>query len=198
MRHVVLLTAAAAVATLLATSAGATTTIDFDNTGGLFTPTYSEAGVTFVPNGGNGLQFTFTPSGSNGFFAAGSPHPTITATIAGGASSVGVDLGDFQDDADLLFLEAYNAANVLLGRTELLIDGSFHGMKTLSLSFSGIDHVTFGSAPPSGDGASIYVDNFTFDAPTVSATPEPAAWIVMLAGFFGLGAKLRRERAATA
>jgi len=128
------------------------------------------------------------------------PHPTVTATIAGGASAVSIDLGDFGNgfDSDLLFLEAYNAANVLLGRTELLIPESFAGMKTLSLSFAGIDHVIFGSEAPSTDGSSILNDNFTFEPAAISAVPEPATWAMMLVGFFGLGAMMRRARPATA
>lgn len=200
MRHTVLMAATAAIATTLACTAAAATTIDFDSTGGLYVPSYTEAGVTFVPNGGTGLQFTGAPSGSNGFFAAGGPHPTVTATIAGGASAVSIDLGDGGrgNDSDLLFLEAYNAANVLLGRTELLVPESFLGMKTLSLSFAGIDHVIFGSEAPSVDGSSVLNDNFTFEPAAISAVPEPATWAMMLVGFFGLGAMLRRARPATA
>ena len=46
-----------------------------------------------------------------------------------------------------------------------------------------------------GDNISVLVDNVSLDA---TAVPEPASWAMMLAGFGGMGALLRRRRALMA
>jgi hypothetical protein len=47
-------------------------------------------------------------------------------------------------------------------------------------------------------GGSSFGDDRLGFAKLTSAAPEPAAWSMMLVGFFGLGSMVRRRRAAVA
>src|SRR5262249_29231922 len=114
--------------------------------------TYTEQGVTFSAAGGGGqILATIGPNGTKGLIDSNTPRKELVASLAavGGASFVSVDLGDFDADADTLFLEAFNASNVSVGFTSLFIDASFSGMLTLSLTAPNIDHVQFGARAPS-------------------------------------------------
>lgn len=193
MAYKVMAAATAALALLGASGASAATTIDF-NSGSGFALTYSEAGVTFTADAA-GFTFSDTPNGTKGILPDGSPRPVLRADIAGGATMVSVDLGDFNADSDLLFLDIYDASDVLLGHAEQLISSSFTGMITLSLSSPTIAYAIFGGAPPAINGSSVYADNFTFEAGRgPGGIPEPGTWALMLMGFFGLGSALRRSR----
>jgi hypothetical protein len=160
------------------------TTITFDEAGfpaGPFAST-TFAGVTFSAAGGGGAIITSPdPNGTLGLLDMNSPHKELVALIAGGATFVSVDLGDFDQDADLVFLQAFDAANNSLAFTSLLIPATFTGLETLSITAVGIDHVQFGARDPAGDGNSVYADNFTF---TASSVPEPSS---LLSGSFAVG-----------
>lgn len=196
MRKSWILAAALAAATVGGSAANATV-ITFDAGSGSFLTSYVDSGVTFTPADAGTFSFASAPNGTTGLLGDSGPRPRLRADIAGGATFVSVDLGDFNADADLLFLDIFNASNTLLGHTDLLIDSSFSGMQTLSLSASGIAYAVFGSTAPSINGSSVFADNFTF-TPATGGVPEPAAWALMLAGFFGMGSALRRTRVARA
>jgi hypothetical protein len=104
----------------------------------------------------------------NKFLDQNSPRKEIRADVIGGTNFVSVDLGDFGADPDLLFLQVLNSANVSLGFTSQLIDSSFSGMQTLSLTAPSIAYALFGARPPATNGSSVYADNLTF-----SQVPEP-------------------------
>lgn len=111
---------------------------------------------------------------------SGSGFPTLRADISGGASSVSIDLGDYDSDADGLFLNVYDASNNLLGSASLVTDPSDETMHTLGvgLPFPGIAYAEFGSTVPSVGGSSVYSDNFSW-TPAVSAVPEPTLVILL-------------------
>ena len=112
-------------------------TIDFSNTPPGYFPSYTESGVTFTAVGGSPKLSSgccVNPNGTRGLLDDSTPHQEIRADIAGGATSVSVDLGDFNGDADTIFLEIFNALAVSLRFTSILIDSSFEGMLTLTLS----------------------------------------------------------------
>lgn len=175
-------------AMLLAIGSGAgATTITFGGfAGGV--PTYSALGVT-ITAGGQNITATNVPNGTTGIIPESVPYSPFTATFDILTNSVSVDLGDFGGDSDELFLQAFGLGGASLGETSLLIPGTDNVMHTLSLNLSGISYVVFGSRGPSLNGSSVYADNLTFDAPV----PEPGTWVLMLAGFAGIGWRLRRR-----
>jgi hypothetical protein len=186
-----------AVALSAASANAATVVIDF-NAGFADAPFYTDMGVTFTPIGGGTLtsnNFGVSPNGTKGIVGTNGPDfQTINALIAGGTNFVSVDIGDYNADADAIFLRAYDAANNLLDSDTFNLAAAFTGLVTLSVSVAGIDHVEFGGVGT--QGSSVYSDNFTFESNAV--VPEPATWALMLMGFGGLGAMLRSRRTALA
>lgn len=164
----------------------ATTTINFDVLSLSGASSYTESGVTFTAPSFSSLYNT--PNGTLGLLEDSSPDANfLRADISGGTSSVSVDLGDYNQDSDLLFLDVYDSSNVLLGHTELFIAASFSGMETLTLSSPGISYAIFGAIASSG--SSVYADNFT-----ISAVPEPETYAMLLAGLGLLGFMARRRK----
>lgn len=183
-----LLFATSALAAFAATAAPAAT-IDFSSSPSSFT-SYSESGATITADGQEILT-TGTPNGTNGILANGAPRAVFRADFASVASAVSVDLGDFNSDADEIFIEAYNSTNMLLGTSVLLLSASDSVMHTLSANFANTSYVLFGARDPSLNGSSIFADNLTFDLG--GAIPEPATWAMMIAGFGLAGGALRRR-----
>ena len=187
--------AASAAFTVLAGAASATT-LTFDSDADCTGPA-----VTITAGAGNGPCASIP-----GFFLSNSPNGTSaltassqrgndfwTATFASLASGVSIDLGDFNADADRLFVNAYDAANALIEAITLDIDPSDATMHTLALASTGIKSITFGITGDLGTGTGIYADNLTFDAATPEV-PLPAAGLMLLAAVGGLGAMRRRRK----
>jgi hypothetical protein len=154
-------------------------------------PSYTEQGVTFRPVGAGGSLRVWTggssPNGTAAMVEESTPDRyEVRADIAGGAGTVSVDLGDLNQDPDRLFLEAFNAAGTRVGYAEELIDPSFIGMRTLSLSAPDIAYVVFGGRPPSGGGSTVFSDNFTYEV-----VPEPAALVPVVVAAAGLALRRR-------
>ena len=161
--------------------------IDFESVPSGKLASYTESGVTFdaVPASGIvTIDFSPTPDGSNGLLAEDESLNLlpIRADIASGAISVSVDLGDFNVDADDLFLEAYSSSDVLVGSDSTSIPGTFVGMETLSVVTPGIAYAIFGGVSARGF-SSVFVDNFTFEIPEPSTLALAAIGFVGLAGF---------------
>lgn len=70
------------------------------------------------------------------------------------------------------------------------VNGDPFGTFTGSFVGTGSDTLTFTSLTNQNNGGVV------LDAISVSAAPEPAAWLMMIAGFGIVGASLRRKRAA--
>ena len=160
-------------------AASAEILIDFDALVGSHNP-YTESGATFATVTGGAIYAAMTPNGTTGILATGSPlMEELRADLAVAATSVTVDLGDYDQDPDLLFLEIFDTSDVSLGYTDLLVPNVFVGMETLSLSAPNIAYAVFGARAPAGDGSSVYADNFRFE-------PIPAPGAALL-GIIGLG-----------
>ena len=152
---------------------------------------FSQSGVTFRAVGGGGqIITTVGPNGTLGLLDTNIPRKELQADFAAHASSVTVDLGDFDSDDDTLFLEIFNSSDTSLGFTSQLIDANFTGMKTLSLSAPDIAYAQFGGRSPALNGSSIFADNFTFNA-----VPEPSTIILASAGLLSLIAVRKRRKA---
>jgi len=169
-------------------------TIDFESfpiMGG-FIPTYTEQGVTFsASGGGGGLWASEGPNGTLGLLDMCSPKKELRADISLGATSVSVDLGDYNVDSDRIFLEIFDAADNLLGYMDMVISEDFVGMETLSLSAPSISYAVFGARNP-GSGSTVYADNFTFEK-IPEVIPSPGAIMLGSIGVAVVGL-LRRSR----
>jgi hypothetical protein len=152
-------------------------------------PTYSELGATITAAGQN-FQSLSSPNGTSGILVDVSPRSPFTAVFGTLQSSVSVDLGDFDADADTIFLQGFGLGGVPLGEISMLLDASDSSMHTLTFSAADISYVIFGSRDPSINGSSVYADNLTFGG----AVPEPATWARMIVGLAGIGCRLRRTR----
>jgi hypothetical protein len=171
-------------------AASMATTITFDSPLSLSgVSSYTESGVTFT---GPTFSTYITPNGTQGLLEDSSPRNFLRADISGGTSMVSVDLGDYDVDSDRLFLDVYSSSSALLGHAELAIADSFSGMKTLSVSATGIAYAIFG-ATDAVNGSSVYADNFVF-----APVPEPETYAMMLAGLglLGFAARRRKQQAA--
>lgn len=161
-------------------------TINFDALSLSGVSSYTESGVTFTAPNFSTLE---SPNGTFALLEESEPTRNfLRADISGGAVSVSVDLGDFDFDSDLLFLEVFDSSDTSLGRTEFFIEASFIGMETLSLSTPGISYAIFGATGGAG-GSSVYADNFT-----ITAIPEPETYAMLLAGLGLLGFTARRRK----
>jgi len=173
---------------LLSSGTASAVTITFESAPAGTFSSYSEAGVTFTPVGGGVMDAPISPNGTRALLGEASPRQTLRADIGGGASYVSSDLGDYDADADTLFLNVYNSANVLIGTAADFIDSSFTGMRTLAVSVPGIDYAIFGATLPALNGSSVYADNFTF---TTAAIPEPASLLLLGTGLAFAGRRFR-------
>ena len=167
--------------------AATTTTIDFDAAPDGPVASFTLSGVTFSAVGGGGqLVRQSGPNGTSSIFDFNFPIKELRADIAGGATFVSVDLGDFNSDSENLFLEVYNSSNALLDSVSLFNPDTSEIMRTLSLANPNIAYAFFG-ARNAVNGSSVYADNLTF-------TQVPESTTATLALIGGMSAVLTRRR----
>ncbi len=173
----------------------AATVIDFEDLPADPFYSYTESGVTFTAVDGGLLQkFPDTPNGTFSLTGLNSPYSELRADIAGGATFVSVDLGDFAFiDAETVFLEVFNNSGDLLDWISEDVPADRMVMTTLSLSVPGISYAIFGARNSTLDnGSSVPADNFTF-TPSATCIPAPGT-VVLCAIGVGLVDRLRRRR----
>lgn len=167
-------------------------TIDFNSLSGNQGTSFTLNGVTFSTSGTGGLDAVADPNGTIGLLEESSPRQFIRADISGGANAVSIDLGDFDADADTIFLQVFDSGNNSLGYTSQSLDASFTGMVTLNLSAADIAYAVFGSTAPSVNGSSVFADNFTSTA--ISAVPDASSTCALMTAGLGTLAFVARRR----
>jgi hypothetical protein len=187
----------------LAAVAGAThaATINFDDgsAGSAVGSFYS--GVTFSANtfwtsneglpGSSGLLGIDTNNPDPFIFGPDTPVVATFDTPTNHVKITGVDVGDAG-----LEIDAYDASNTLIGSNQVFgtglgINSFFDVFVDLPLPNIASVHIfqpgSLGDSNPDSEG--IILDNFEFSG----GVPEPATWVMMIAGFGLAGAALRRR-----
>jgi hypothetical protein len=105
------------------------------------------------------------------------PDNLNIAEFTSAVDFVSVVLGDFNEDEDLIFLNAYDSHEVLVASDQFLLPSSLFGGHVLSVSANHISRVEFGGQALDNDtNNSVYFDNFTYRTAPVNGNviPEPA------------------------
>jgi len=135
-----------------------------------------------------------SPNGTSALVGTGATDSFWTAVFTAIQSDVSIDLGDFNQDEDRLYLTAFDAGANALGTVTFDIAAAFSGMHTLSFSAPGIKSIEFGTLGNTEGGlgfGGIYADNLTW---TASAVPAPATLPLLLTGLGALGLARRRKK----
>ncbi len=151
---------------------------------GGFLSSYTSQGVTFTSAGGTELLSVTVPSAtfSPGLFEASADLAIpIRADIAGGATSVSVDLVSFFGNANPLYLQAFNTNDAMIGQTIFNAPADQNAAFTLTVApdespaglAGDIAYVLFGGSDPD---AITVADNFTY---TAIPAPSGAALIAL-------------------
>jgi hypothetical protein len=209
MKRSALLAVVMCIAGMLAGSQaiGAVVTYDMDSiaagtyTGAQFNALFS--GVSFsnsapdggfeIQQGGSQLGGDFSPTR----IVLNAPYITegnlTTATFATATNFVSVVLGDYNMDADSLYLKAYDGNNQLLGSDFFANPSSSYDGHTLRFSTTSplIAKVEFYGVGVNNN--SVYWDNFSFGN-TPAAVPEPSTLLLLGSGLTGLAFGARRRR----
>lgn len=108
--------------------------------------------------------------------------------------SITFNFGDTggDDDSDVL-IQAYSAADVLLGSFTTDYVTGFGAGKSGTLNFAGATYFIASSGSADRNFNSIFWDISSVTAGGTGGVPEPAAWAMMLAGFGLVGGAMRRR-----
>lgn len=150
-------------------------------------------GVTASPSGGS---YFLDLSGFHNGNPDGGVRQTI-ATVAGSTYLLTFDLGSS------LFYGLQDGVHVTAGGASADFLSTNSGQETNLWETESLSFMATGSSTTIsflGNVGANYVglDNVSVTGATSAGVPEPAAWALMLMGFGGLGAMLRRRRLATA
>jgi len=144
-----------------------------------------------TPNGTYGVRSSY--GGANGWYTLQLDFNDTSQSYYNPqveTDFVSVDIGGANMDADVIFLEAYDASSNLLTSNTLNIASGFTGFLNLAVAVEGIDHVLFGTR----NGSFFYADNISF-ATEVQVVPIPAAVWLFVSALAGLGFLRRRIEA---
>jgi hypothetical protein len=105
----------------------------------------------------------------------------------GGVNYVSIVMGDFDDDEDSIYLQAYGHADNLLVEDADTVPEWLYGGRTLSVSAPDISYVDFWGTGLNNN--SVYFDNFEY-----GVVPEPASFLLFGIGGLAMGLLKRRKR----
>lgn len=156
-----------------------------------------EVGNFGAQSDGNGL---LARNDTNGNFIVGvfndGPHSFLSMEF-------GNDDPFFTIAGQRAVLTVYLGA-ALVGQTFVVMNRNDVMDQTIGFNFGPFDNFTFaytdaaGNPFTGGPGTNVglieVIDNVTFDVADAGVVPEPATWAMMIAGFGGVGATLRRRR----
>ena len=114
-------------------------------------------------------------------------------------NSITFNFGDSGGDNDSpVNISAYSLANVLLGTAVGSYPAGASAGASLTLNFAGASYflASSGVQAPGNNANSIFWDIGDVQSNGAGGVPEPATWAMMLVGFGGLGAVMRRRRTA--
>ncbi|MBI4949963.1 MAG: PEP-CTERM sorting domain-containing protein [Deltaproteobacteria bacterium] len=175
-------------------------TYDFNS---LASGTYTEAafntnflGVAFDNTGGSNfeIQTVSLDPDFSGQAVLNAPYSTsgnsTIATLSSLTDYVSVTIGDYDADADNLYLYAYDSANALLDSAFFYNPASSYAGNTLIVSTgsASIAWVEFYGVGVNNN--SVYWDNFTFN--DTSSVPEPSTMLLLGSGLVGFGLVRRK------
>jgi len=212
-----LFAAACAACLAVAGAAQALTTITFEgDASGLVADGFASGGFPQIEFGtalGEGLEVgNFgVQSDGQGLLARNDTNGNyITGRFTDGSHSyLSMDLGNddefFTVPGDRAVLTVYLGAT-LVGSTFVVFNRDDVMNQTIGFMFGPFDNFTLAYTNAAGDpftggpgtnvGLIEVIDNVTFDE--VGGVPEPSAWTMMIMGFGGVGALMRRRRAIAA
>jgi hypothetical protein len=117
-------------------------------------------------------------------------NPIRADFLIGGIESVSVVIGDYDADADSLYLNAYDGGGNLLDQDTYELAADVYGGPTLQVSGDGIAYVIFGNTGVFPN--SVFFDNFCYESETV---PEPSSLLALsLLGSGPVGGLIRRKK----
>jgi hypothetical protein len=161
----------------LAASPGTFRDIDFSATPDGDFQGYSESGATFYAIDGvlTSTKFGNTPNGTRGIigYDGDNAKRAVAAYFNPPVVEVSVELGDFNADADLLLLEAYDRGDGLIARKTKAISRTATSMFTLEVEGSAIYKIIFGSEGSFSN--SVFADNIRY-----VPIPEPTSIVLVL------------------
>jgi len=115
--------------------------------------------------------------------------------LLGSLYMVSFDLGAFGAGTNSVTATAGGVSQVFVVTADNNNDTTFHN-QSFSFLGTGLDTVKFTVEAAGGDNTDALLDNVSVAG--AAAVPEPTTWAMMLTGFLGLGAMLRRRRLALA
>jgi hypothetical protein len=171
------------------------TTLTFDDLAPGTVLTTQYPGVTFSNSDGPltvdpaypGVPFSSPNSVLPDNFTA--PGNYSKAVFASPTSFVSVVMGDFDQDEDVLHLEAYDSGNVLLGSDVQTLAADVFGGLTLTVTAPGISYAKFWGVGVSNN--SDYFDNLSYAGSPV--VPEPLTMGSLFLSVGALGGYIRRR-----